>query len=72
MMMKMEVKSTPTFMIYKNGQLVETTVGVNEVKIKAAIRRHLQPGEPGFDLNEQELKAQKEAEAAEAAEAAAA
>lgn len=37
-MLKFGVKATPTFRLYKSGELQDTIVGVNQDKIERAIR----------------------------------
>jgi hypothetical protein len=118
MMMDMEIKSTPTFKLYKGRQVrrskgraarrsvffvggggacslqpgptvrtpappaahphkpsleqpccrppqcVETTTGINDLKLKTAMRRHMLPREPGFEPDEAERKLLQEGEAA--------
>lgn len=45
MMMQMEVKSTPTFRLYRKGQLVDVLTGTNDKKLMRAMIEHLTPEE---------------------------
>jgi len=38
LMMEFNVKATPTFRIYKEGELMTTVVGINEKKVSGALK----------------------------------
>lgn len=40
MMIEREVKVTPTFMLFRNHELVHTVRGINESNLRAAVEEH--------------------------------
>ncbi|KAK9804758.1 hypothetical protein WJX72_003645 [[Myrmecia] bisecta] len=47
MMIKMNVRVTPTFRLYRNGEFVHSLGGINENNLRGAIEERLLPGEAG-------------------------
>lgn len=52
LMRKWEVKTTPTFRLYRGGELVETLSGTRDNKLLKALLGQLQPGEAGQEWTE--------------------
>ena len=44
MMIKMQVRVTPTFFLYRGGQMVKSVCGINEDNLTKAIKRILADG----------------------------
>lgn len=40
MMIERQVKVTPTFMLFRNSDLVHTVSGINESNLRAAVEEH--------------------------------
>lgn len=53
-MMKMKVKSTPTFLMYTNGEQVHKLSGANKEKLTAAILDHI-PGQYDSPVTEAQV-----------------
>ena len=47
MMIQMGVKATPTFRIYRNGECVKVQVGIDEEKLRTALKECCKEGEAG-------------------------
>ena len=40
MMIAMAIKVTPTFMLYRNGEVIHTVSGINETNLRTAVEEH--------------------------------
>ena len=49
MMINMNVRATPTFRLYRNGECVKVHVGIDDDKLRNAIKEHIKEGEAGFE-----------------------
>lgn len=48
LMIDMQIKSTPTFRYYRNGEVLGSHTGISEEKLRAAVLANLKEGEAGF------------------------
>ncbi|KAG2445683.1 hypothetical protein HXX76_000291 [Chlamydomonas incerta] len=60
LMVSWGVKSTPTFRMYRNGEMVATTTGARESKVLPVLIEALKDGEKGKNIKAEDLEAPTE------------
>ena len=49
LMIQMGVRATPTFRLYREGECVKTHVGIDETKLRNAVKECLKKNEAGYE-----------------------